>query len=68
MVEFHKMILPFKSWAIVTVGAFSLCLIFAIIGVVRNAPEEPTVIEGTVETVEAEIPELPIEVLAEVAE
>ncbi len=53
MVEIHKMILPFKKWALVTGIAFVICTGFAIADYNMNLPAEPTeTIEEPTETME----------------
>ena len=45
MVEIHKVILPFKKWALVTGIAHAICLGFGIVDAVRNQPEIPFCLE-----------------------
>ncbi len=45
MVEIHKVVLPFRAWALVTGVAFVICIGFAVAQQEPDSPDEPTVIE-----------------------
>ena len=52
MVEIHKMILPFRTWAGTTSIAFLVCLGLVCIDVKNSTPDEPAPVEVVVEVTE----------------